>query len=82
MRMSLTYANPDYFHWAFARERSNTFDWQKERAKLDRFEFLAQGKVDILRYIGKESEGKMNLIARSPANTANPRINVDEKFPH
>src|SRR4029077_17752617 len=78
MRMTLTNADPDYFHWSFRRKCSHVFDRKEKRAKLNCAQFFAQRKIDILRNIGKKTESQMNLISGSPAHTANSRIEIDQ----
>ena len=80
MRMASANADPDNFHHSFRWKCSDAIHRQEERAKLDRFEFSTQGKIDILRDIRKETEREMDLIARSPAHAANAWIEIDEKF--
>ena len=80
MRVTFPNADPNNFHRAFGRKCPDAFDRQKEGAKLDQAKLFTQGKIDILRNIGKETEGKMHLIARSPTNTANARVKIDQTF--
>lgn len=76
MRMSRTDPDPNNFYLPSWRKCSNVFDWQEECAKLNRFEFFAKRKIDILRYIGKKTEREMNLIGRRPTHAANVRIEI------
>ena len=79
MRMSHADADPDNFYDSSRRKCSDSVDRQKERAKFNRTEFFAQGKIDILRDVRKKTEREMNLIPRSPANAANSRVKINEK---
>lgn len=77
MRMALTDANPNNFHVAFGWKSSDSFDWQKKGPELNRVEFFAQGKIDILRNVREKTEGQMDLITRRPTNSVNARIEID-----
>ena len=80
MRMARADADPDNFYMTLGRKSSNALDRKKERAELDCFEFFAQSKIDILRYVGKKAESKMHLIAGGPADAANLWIKIDQSF--
>ena len=76
MWMALPDADPDNFWRTFGRKGSDAFNREKERAEFDSTQFLAQGKLDISRYVGKESEREMHLTARNPAHTADARVKI------
>ena len=80
MRMTSANTDPNYFGRAFGRKGPDTFDWQEERAKLNRLEFFAQRKIDFLRYVGKKAQGEVHLIACGPTHAANARIKIDQNF--
>ena len=48
MRMTGGDSDPDYFYHAFRWKCSDALDGQEESAEFDRFEFFAQGKIDIV----------------------------------
>ena len=76
MRMSFADADPDDFRRALRWKRSNPLNRQKKSVELDRNEVCAQVVIHPLRRVGKETERKMHLIARSPSHTANARIKI------
>jgi len=80
MRMTSTDADPNYFHLAARRKCSDAVHRQKESANLNRFQFFAQGKIDILGDVRKKAERKMDLIRWSPAHAVNSWIKIDEKL--
>lgn len=80
MRMRLTDSDPNNFHMTFRRESSDSFDWQKKGAKLDRVQLFAQRKIDILGNVREKTEREMNLIARRPVDAANTRIEINENL--
>src|SRR4051812_14509184 len=80
MRMTRADANPNDFDGSFRRKGSDFFDRQKKRAKLDRLQFFAQGKIDILRHVREKPEGEMDLIARGPVHAANVRIELNQNL--
>ena len=78
MWMTLPDANPDNFRRTFGRKGSDTFNREEERAEFDSAQFLAQGKLDISRHVGKKSEREMHLTARNPANAMDARVKIDK----
>ena len=79
MRMSRADADPDNFHHSSRRKCSDSVNRQKKRVKFNRAEFFAQGKIDILRDVGKKTEREMNLIHGTPSNAANSRVKINKK---
>ena len=77
MRMTGADADPNNFHGSFRRKGSYFFHRQKKRAKLDRLQFFAQSKIDILGNVREKAEREVDLIRRGPAHTANVRIEPD-----
>lgn len=80
MRVTCADADPNNLHVALRRESSDFFDRQKECAKLNRAQFFAERKIDILRNVREKTEREMQLIARSPVHAANTRIEINQKF--
>ena len=78
MRMACANADPDNFRRTFGGKCSDSFDRQKESVKLNRLEFFAQCKVDILRHVGEKPECEMHLIADCPTHAANVRIKIGQ----
>jgi hypothetical protein len=73
-------ANPDNFRPAFCGKRPNANNWQKERAKFDCAEFLAQLEIGFVRDFSKETERKMHLRRIRPVHAANVRIMTRKQF--
>ena len=80
MRMPWADADPNDLYDALRRKRFDSLNRQKKGAKFNRLQFFAQGKIDILRHVGKKPERQVHLIAGSPMNAANARIKVDQNF--
>ena len=80
MWMTFPNANPNDFHVTLGRKCADAFDRQKKSAKFNRTQFFAQRKIDIFRYIGKETERQVHLIAGDPTDTANMGIKIDQNF--
>jgi len=80
MRMTRADANPNDFRRTFRWKFAEAFDREKERAELDRAEFFAQGKIDIFRHIGEETESEVHLIAGGPPRSGNVRVKIDQYF--
>ena len=80
MWVRLANADPNNFRSAFCREHSDADDGQKECAELDRAEFFAQRKLDVVCNIAEESERQMHLRRVNPAHAANVRIKVCEEL--
>ena len=78
MWMGCANTDPDNFRRALGRKCSDSFDWQKEGAKLDRLEFFAQLKIDIRRNVREKPERQMHLIAGRPTDAANAGIKIDQ----
>lgn len=78
MRMPFPNADPDNFWRSFGRECSDALDRHEEGPKLDCAQFFTKGKIDILRSVGKETEGQMHLAAVGPAHAVNARVKVDK----
>src|SRR5439155_24197622 len=74
MRMGLTHADPDDFRRAFRWKRANSGDREEKCAELNRTEFFAQRKIDIIRDVGEESKRQVHLLGISPAHAAKLRI--------
>ncbi len=81
MGMARADPDPDYFYGPFWRESANAFDGKKKRAELNCSQFLAQRQLNILANLGEKTECKMDLIAGSPSNAADPRIEFDQNVP-
>ena len=80
MRMACANADPDNFRRTFGGKCSDSFDRQKESVKLNRLEFFAQCKIDILRHVGEKPEREMHLIDCGPTNAANTGIKIDQNL--
>ena len=80
VRMRRADADPNDFHATSRWKCSNALDRQKKRAELDRIQFLAQRKIDILGNVGEKAEREMHLIASCPTNAANLRIKTRENL--
>jgi len=80
VRMTRADTDPDNFRRTFRWKFSKAFDREKERAELDRAEFFAQGKIDIFRHIGEETESEVHLIAGGPPRSGNVRVKIDQYF--
>ena len=80
MWMTFPNANPNDFHVTLGRKCADAFDRQKKSAKFNRAQFFTQRKIDIFRYIGKETERQVHLIAGDPTDTANMGIKIDQNF--
>ena len=74
MRMTLSNADPDDFR----RKRPNALNGKEKCAELDRAQVFAQCTIDMIRYVGKETEREMHLITRCPTHVANPRVEIDQ----
>ena len=73
-------ADPDNFHHSFWRKGSNSLHGQEKGAKFNHFQFFMQGMLDVLRNVWEKAQREMNLIAGRPANTWDPRIEIDQKL--
>jgi len=82
MRMTGANAEPNYFNNAFRRKSPDFFNGQKKRAKLDRFQFFTQRKIDLLGDVGEKTERKMDLVTGNPVHTANAWVESDQDFPN
>ncbi len=78
MRMRRTNPDPNNFHDSLRWKSSYAFDRQKKRAELDRCQFFAQCKIDILRNVREKAEGEMELIPSGPVNAAKVWIQINE----
>ena len=78
MRMTLSNADPDDFRRTFRRKRPNALNGKEKCAELDRAQVFAQCTIDMIRYVGKETEREMHLITRGPAHTGNVRIKINK----
>lgn len=78
VRMAGADSNPDYFHRSFWWKCSNALDRQKKSAKFDRAQFFTERELDLLKNIREKAESQMHLVAYSPADTANARIEIDQ----
>src|ERR1700737_3056698 len=76
MWMTFPDADPDNFRRTFGRKGSDAYNLEKERAEVDSVQFLAQGKLDILRHVGKESEREMHLTVRTPAHATDGGVKI------
>ena len=80
MRMACADADPNNLDHAFGRKCSDSLNRQEESAKFNRLEFFAQGKIDLLRDVGKETEREMQLIPNRPVHATNAGIKIDQNF--
>lgn len=80
MWMTFPNANPNDFHVTLGRKCADAFDRQKKSAKFNRAQFFAQRKIDIFRYIGKETERQVHLIAGDPTDAANMGTKIGQNF--
>jgi len=76
MRVRFPDADPDNFWRAFRRECSHSGHRQKECAKLDGAEFLAQRRIDIVWNIIEEAKRQVHLSRLSPPHAANVRVKL------
>ena len=81
MGMARADPDPDYLYGPFWRKSSNAFDGEKKRAEFNCSQFLAQRQLNIFANLGKKTERKMDLIAGSPSNAADARIELDQNVP-
>ena len=80
VRVRLADADPDNFRHAVCRERSDANNRQKEGAELDRAEFFAQRRIDIVWNIIEETERQVHLSWITPAHAANVRIKIGKQL--
>ena len=80
VRVRLADADPDNFRHPVCRERSDANNRQKKGAELDRAEFFAQRRIDIVWNIIEETERQVHLSSVTPAHPANVRIKIREQL--
>lgn len=78
MRMPGANADPDNFQRAVCRKSSRAGNRQNKRPKLNRAQFLAQRRIDILRHLAKKAERQVHLPRIDPSDALNVWIETGE----